>query len=140
LVILDQEGYLAFFRRSLENGRRVLLPPKRIFLDEGMKPLRLNAGKAGRSGRRKFCLTDWDGDGKTDILVDSKNVQFWRQVAENDGAHIFRNMGNLSKTVLAGHDTSPTTADFDNNGIPDLVVGAEDGHFYYLRNPQCAGE
>jgi len=140
LVMLDQEGYLAFFRRSLENGRRVLLPPKRIFFDESMKPLCLNAGKAGRSGRRKFCLTDWDGDGKTDILVDSTNVRFWRQVAETRGGSVFRNMGNLGQTVLAGHDTSPTTADFDNNGIPDLVVGAEDGHFYYLRNPGRGGE
>jgi hypothetical protein len=27
---------------------------------------------------------------------------------------------------------SPTVADFDGNGVPDFVGGAEDGRFYYL--------
>ena len=44
--------------------------------------------------------------------------------------------GNLDTLNLAGHDTSPTTVDWNNDGIPDLLVGAEDGHFYYLRNPR----
>ena len=36
---------------------------------------------------------------------------------------------------LAGHTSSPTLVDWDNNNIPDLVVGAEDGFLYYLKNP-----
>jgi len=39
--------------------------------------------------------------------------------------------------VLAGHTTSPTTVDWDRNGIPDLLVGAEDGFLYYMRNPHA---
>jgi hypothetical protein len=45
-----------------------LLPPKRVFCDEQGNPLRLNAGIAGKSGRRKLVV-DWDGDGKLDLLV-----------------------------------------------------------------------
>jgi hypothetical protein len=41
----------------------------------------------------------------------------------------------LSNLRLAGHTTSPTVVDWNKDGIPDLLVGAEDGHFYYMVNP-----
>ncbi|MEI9896608.1 MAG: VCBS repeat-containing protein [Chthoniobacter sp.] len=34
LVMLDQEGYLAFFERAKRDGKLVLLPPRRVFCDE----------------------------------------------------------------------------------------------------------
>jgi hypothetical protein len=34
---------------------------------------------------------------------------------------------------LAGHTTSPTTVDWDRDGVRDLLVGAEDGRFYYQK-------
>ena len=49
----------------------------------------------------------------------------------------FRDEGPLDTRVLAGHDTSPTTVDWDKDGIPDLLVGAEDGRMYYKRNPRA---
>ncbi len=137
LVMLDQEGYLSLFERAVVDGKRVLLPPKRVFLNERGEALQLGPGRAGRSGRRKICIADWDGDGKSDILINAKNVEFWRQVGEGNGTWSFRNMGGVSSTVLAGHTTSPTVVDFDNDRVPDLVVGAEDGHFYFLRNPRA---
>lgn len=140
LVMLDQEGYLAFFERAVRGGKRVLLPPKRVFYDEKGAPLRFAANSAGGSGRRKICIADWDGDGQRDILINASNAEFWRQVGEKDGKWTFRNMGAVSPTALAGHTTSPTVVDFDNDGIPDLVIGAEDGHFYYLRNPRAAAK
>jgi hypothetical protein len=136
LVMLDQEGYLAFFERAKRDGKLVLLPPKRVFCDEKGEPLHFATGPAGKSGRRKFCLVDWDGDGKTDILINSGNAEWWQQVGERDGKWMFKNMGNLDPLNLAGHDTSPTIVDWNNDGIPDLLVGAEDGHFYYLKNPR----
>lgn len=30
----------------------------------------------------------------------------------------------------------PTACDFNADGIPDIVLGAEDGFFYYLQNPR----
>ncbi|MDD4026058.1 MAG: VCBS repeat-containing protein, partial [Kiritimatiellae bacterium] len=97
---------------------------------------RFNARRAGGSGRRKLCVVDWDGDGKLDILINSKNAELWRQTGEIDGGFTFKNMGSVSETALAGHTSSPTAVDFENDGIPDLVVGAEDGYLYHMRNPR----
>ncbi len=139
LVMLDQEGYLAFFAREGRNCGRVLLQPQRIFCDEQGAPLRFNDRTAGKSGRRKLCIVDWDGDGRLDILINSRNAEFWRQVGERGGRYLFRNMGNLNMRSIEGHDVSPTVVDFDGDGIPDFVGGAEDGHLYHLRNPRSAG-
>ncbi|NIA30504.1 MAG: VCBS repeat-containing protein [Actinobacteria bacterium] len=150
LVMLDHEGYLAYFERAKKNNKRILLPGKRIFHTQGPSGsdsqqrlkdkteglLRLNTRSAGHSGRRKFCFTDWDGDGRIDLLVNSVNVNFLRNVSANDSEFVFQDMGKLGDLVLAGHTTSPTIVDWDKNGIPDLLVGAEDGHFYFLKNPR----
>jgi len=149
LVMLDHEGYLAFFEREEVDGRLRLKPPERVFYAEkvsafdqrhrsagaaGGGPLRLNTGEAGRSGRRKLCLADWDGDGRLDLLVNSVNVNFLRNVSSAGGRYVFRDMGMVDARVLAGHTTSPTVVDWDGDGAADLLVGAEDGFFYYLRH------
>lgn len=136
LVMLDHEGYLAYFERARRDGRLVLLPPARAFLDEGGRPLRLNAGVAGKSGRRKLCVADWDGDGRLDLLVNAANARFLRQVGTRDGRWVLRDEGPLSATDIEGHDVSPTVVDFNGDGVPDFLGGAEDGRFYYLANPR----
>ena len=137
LVMLDHEGYLAFFERQRDGDALRLLPPKRIFADESGKLLQLNAGTAGKSGRRKLCLMDWDGDGKLDILLNSQNARFLRQVGMRDGVVLFKDSGNVSDRNIEGHDTSPTPVDWDGNGLPDLLIGAEDGRLYFLKNPKA---
>jgi hypothetical protein len=136
LAMLDHEGYLAFFERRETNGVLTLLAPRRAFVDEAGNPLRLNAKTAGGSGRRKLCVTDWDGDGKFDFLLNSSNADFLQQTAPRDGQWVFRNAGTLDSKNIEGHDVSPAVVDFDGNGIPDFLGGAEDGRFYYLKNPR----
>ena len=153
LVMLDHEGYLAFYERTKQDDELVLQSPQRIFKMEGPcefdgkhNPmgdetdglLRLNAKRAGGSGRRKLCFADWDGDGRIDLLVNSLNVNWLRNVRTDDeGFTWFKDMGQLDERVLAGHTTSPTVVDWDKNGIPDLLVGAEDGFLYYKQNPRA---
>ena len=132
LVVLDHEGYLAFFKRQMRGKRLVLLPGEHIF-QEGEKVMRFSNRSAGGSGRRKLCIVDWDRDGLRDILVNSINVDFIRNVGDKDGKVIFKNMGKLANRKLAGHTTSPTTVDWNGDGIRDLLVGAEDGFFYYMQ-------
>ena len=136
LVMLDHEGYLAFFERAKRDGKLVLLPPKRVLCDERGEPLKLSKGTAGKSGRRKLCITDWDGDGKLDILLNSSSANFLRQVDARDGKWFFKDEGPLVQQNIEGHDVSPTVVDLDSDGIPDFLGGAEDGHFYYLKNPR----
>ena len=138
LVMLDHEGYLAFFERTKRDGKPVLLPPRRVLCDEKGEPLLLSKGAAGKSGRRKICITDWDGDGKLDILLNSSSANFLRQVDARDGKWFFKDEGPLVKENIEGHDVSPTVVDFNGDGIPDFLGGAEDGRFYYLRNPRPA--
>jgi len=133
LVMLDAEGFLSLFERKLgESGQLILQPPRRAFVDPQGKPLQLNAKLRGGSGRRKLCAADWDGDGRIDFLLNGTNADFLRNTATNGGLTVLDNRGPLAQTKLDAHDTSPTTVDWNRDGQRDLLVGAEDGYFYYL--------
>jgi hypothetical protein len=136
LAMLDPEGYFAFFERARRDDQLVLLPPQRVFSDAAGKPLRFNDGQAGRSGRRKLCIVDWDGDGQFDLLLNSTSADLYRGLGERDGKWRFEHVGPLVKQNIEGHDVSPTVTDFDGDSVFDFVGGAEDGRFYFLRNPR----
>lgn len=135
LVMLDHEGYLSFFERVEHGGTLVLQPGRRIFKNEEGAPLRLNDGTAGGSGRRKLTFVDWDQDGDQDLLVNSTNATLWRNIGGEGEDVQFVDEGTVADRELAGHTTSPTTVDWNADGVPDLLIGGEDGHFYYLQNP-----
>ncbi len=151
LLMLDQGGYLAYLERAKRAGKLVLLAPRRALQGENFSVtnsrhnvvdaspglIRLNNGIAGASGRRKLCVVDWDGDGLLDIFVNSANANFLRQTGIRDGHWYFRDLGLLVNENIEGHDVSPTTVDFDGNGILDFLGGAEDGRFYFLKNPRA---
>ncbi len=139
LVMLDHEGYLAFFERVRVGDGLRLRPGARIFFDEDGEPLRLNGGHAGKSGRRKLAIVDWDGDGKLDLLANGTNADFYRNVAEEEGAFRFRHEGPVSERRLSGHTTCPAVVDWNGDNVPDLVVGTEDGILYHLENPRSRG-
>jgi len=134
LVMLDHEGYLAFFERVRRDDRLILRAPRRAFVDQQGQPIRLTSGVAGKSGRRKLCATDWDGDGLTDFLLNSANADLLRCVESGSGVWVMVPAGTLAKRNIEGHDVSPTTVDFDGDGVSDFLGGAEDGRFYFLRN------
>ncbi|MBT7214739.1 MAG: hypothetical protein HN869_05975 [Verrucomicrobia bacterium] len=130
LVILDQEGFL-----SCQSRARI---ETRIFLDEDLHPVRLNAVTAGGSGRVKLAVVDWDRDGRLDILTNSQNTTWWRNCQDTgDGKVILKKIGNLAKRNVSGHTSSPTVCDFDRNGKPDLIVGSENGRLYFIKHEDC---
>lgn len=147
LAMLDQEGYLALFARKKIGEQLTLQPPQRIFVgiggshfDSGGKklnqddgPLRLNVGDAGKSGRRKLSVTDWDGDGLADLLTNGRNATFFKCLKATPERIELQDVRALDELQLAGHDTSPTTVDWNRDGRRDLLIGAEDGFLYYLQ-------
>jgi hypothetical protein len=54
------------------------------------------------------------------------------------GSWRFKDEGPLVKQNIEGHDVSPAVVDFDADGVPDFLGGAEDGKFYFLKNPRSA--
>ncbi len=129
LVMLDQEGYLTCQSRKTDETR--------IFVDEDNQLIRLNAKTAGASGRVKLDVVDWDGDGRLDLLVNSENALWYRNCEDRSGKVVFKKIGNLAKRNVSGHTANPTACDFDQDGKPDLVIGAEDGRLYFIRHADC---
>ncbi|MBM3737026.1 MAG: VCBS repeat-containing protein [Acidobacteria bacterium] len=141
LAMLDHEGFLALYRRARKDGQLVLLPPERIFLDPAGSPLLMSRGRAGKSGRRKIDFADWDRDGDLDLITDGTN-----------GADLFENTGSQEKPVfmlrglinrtrtVAGHNPCPNVADWNGDGRPDLMIGGEDGFFYYFERSFLDGK
>ena len=136
LAMLDSEGFLSLYERQRRGRDLVLLPGKRVFCDASGKPLRLNEKVAGGSGRRKLAIVDWDGDGQLDWLLNSSNADLYRGLGKEGDQWRFERHGTLAQQNIEGHDVSPTTVDFERDGIPDFLGGAEDGRFYFMRNPR----
>ena len=94
--------------------------------------LRANGGWAGRSGRRTFVITDWDQDGRADLIMNSVSVNLWRGVDSENGHYTFRDEGPMTSLVLSGHSTCPAVGDLNGDGQAELLIGAEDGFFYWF--------
>ena len=130
LVALDQEGCL-----TLRPGGK---KAERIFVDEDLEPLYLNRRSCGGSGRVKLAVVDWDGDGRLDILTNSQNATWYRNCKDDgSGRVVLKRIGDLARRNVAGHTSSPAVCDFDGDGKPDLLVGAENGRIYHIKHDDC---
>jgi hypothetical protein len=132
LVMLNYQGYLSLYRRARRDGRLVLLPPERIFVTPAGRFLKLAAGRAGASGRRKVELADMDNDGDLDLIVDSDGGPVWYANTGTQAKPVMESRGVLVKANIAGHSPAPNVVDWNGDGKLDLIVGAEDGFFYYF--------
>ncbi|MGD0774237.1 MAG: VCBS repeat-containing protein [Candidatus Solibacter sp.] len=132
LVMLDSRGYLSLFRRQRRNGTLVLLPPERIFLEPDGRFLNLSQGRGGASGRRKIELADWDGDGLLDLITDSPEGPIWYQNIGTRERPVMKLRGRLLRRKFEGHNATPYVVDWNGDGKPDLLLGAEDGFFYFF--------
>ncbi|MCR9296058.1 MAG: exo-alpha-sialidase [bacterium] len=129
LVMLDQQGFLTL-RRSAGKAER-------IFVDEDNQPLQLNSGSCGKSGRIKLAMVDWDGDSRPDLLVNSENATWYRNCETRGDKVVLKRIGNLARRNVAGHTSSPAACDFDADGLPDLLVGSENGRIYHVNHRDC---
>ncbi len=83
-------------------------------------------------------LVDWDGDGDLDLLVG--NIAGRVVLIENEGTPKAPAFGRKRYVEAGGAaievsaDAGPHVADWDGDGVWDLLVGAEDGAVRWYRN------
>ena len=148
LVMLDHEGYLAFYERYEEDGVLKLKQGKRIFLDLAGNPIKLSLALGdnrygttteGAIGRVKLAITDWDGDGMLDVIVGSgvdmgNNFMWYKTTKVENGNYYLARQGELSISNINGHHPGFTICDWNNDGKPDIITGTESGYLYYFEN------
>ena len=142
LTAMDHRGFLALYQGTTTERGTYLLPPEYVFTDEEGRPILLNDGCHGRSGRRKHMFADWDRDGDLDMVRNMASPAMNHQIhpEESGLAAYYENLGNGRFALrgemvpdtppLAGHGTCPQMYDFDGDGWLDLLVGGECGHIF----------
>lgn len=110
----------------------------------GLK-LALGDGRPLEAGRRTIPFAcDWDSDGLADLLVGTMEGQVL----------LFRNQGAPGKLALAPATpllaagqpvkvsayAAPSVADWDGDGLPDLLVGENSGAIHWFRNTGSLGK
>jgi hypothetical protein len=90
-------------------------------------------GKPARAGLASaVAVADWDGDGDLDLLVGNIQGEVWLLPNEGkkDGLPVFGPRQSLGVSRGArgpGSDAGPCVADWDGDGVLDLLVGDDDG-------------
>jgi len=142
-ITVDHDGYLAYYKAFLKNGKKWLKSGRRIFKNENGTPIRISEHAGGHSGRARIIVVDWDNDGDLDIIHNAHHLfgpapALLKKVKnagwfENTGSVeevVFTWRGELIKRqipISSEHSTTPEVVDFDGDGRLDLFLGGEDG-------------
>ena len=108
-------------------------------------------GTNGMEGRAKFCLSDWDQDGRLDLLVGLKGGTKWtKEFERSDLTYIvfLRNIAeaptprfdsprpillkNGAPIELGDHTGCPITVALYGDTQEGLLIGCENGRLYYF--------
>jgi hypothetical protein len=115
-------------KREFEAGR-ILVPAQKVEGDSaGYSTLQSAA----------VAVADWDGDGLADLIVGN----IWGKL------YLLRNEGTKGAPKFAapialeadgepinvGQKAGPAVADWDMDGLPDLIVGSESGEVVWYKN------
>jgi hypothetical protein len=120
-------GEIYFFRRKADGS----FAGAEVLKDRHGKPL--NVGQASAA----FAV-DWDGNGTTDLLVGNLLGHVYLIPNEARGRGLAfgtpRRLEAAGRPIQVNGDAAPVVADWDGDGRPDLIVGAEDGSVVWYRN------
>lgn len=151
LLFMDWEGDLALGTPTAAGGTEFAHIAKLAGPDG--KLLKLGTPWGGQWGRAKFAITDWDGDGRWDVLFGTmRSVHASFLSGDNIPAaatpFLLRNLGTNEAPVFAqpvsirkadgglidaGHHICAVwPTDLDGDGREDLIYGSEDGKVYYF--------
>lgn len=117
------------------------------YYDKGAKEFRSRPGAKNPSAQMlSASAVDWDADGDLDLVVGENDGRI--MLLLNDGTKTepqFRpeaekiRAGRKSLWVKSGH-SMPVAADWDGDGLFDIVSGSNDGAVFLWRNTGAAGE
>lgn len=85
------------------------------------------------------CITDWDHDGKLDLVVGNASGEVLFVRNQSTDAQLAFGASELvfaPDDESAGHDAGPLVTDWDGDGIADLLLGAVDGSVTFFK---CTG-
>jgi hypothetical protein len=120
-------GEIWFFRRQADGKFAAGVTLKH----EDGKPV--NVGRASAA-----FAADWDGDGRLDLIVGTLTGEvFFVPGLPHKGTPVFGKAVPIEvagKPLRVAGDAAPVVADWDGDGKPDLLVGAEDGSVVWYRN------
>lgn len=94
----------------------------------------LNSLNFGKSGRRKFPIIYCNGNVLLNVVANSKNVSFLKSTGVKNAKVFIKDSPYIDEFALAQHDTSPIKVNWNKDGVPNLLIGAKDGHFYDMLN------
>ncbi|MFH1744141.1 MAG: VCBS repeat-containing protein [bacterium] len=147
-ICLNEHGEVGIFPGSKDRSWNAL---------DGWQPWKLTDGKiidpdgkSGMEGRCKIALTDWDNDGKKDLLIGVKGGTPWAEAygrnkrsyvlflkgveggnaAVFDKPRVFRQASG-EDIVLGDHTASPEIVSLFGDQEPGLLIGGENGRLYY---------
>lgn len=123
VIVGDGDGTLSLFENTGTDGS-----PKFA----GRQPMKLADGTALKvTGPAAPNAVDWNGDGVLDLLVGDGEGYVHLYAGEiADGRTVWQHQGKLSaedSEVKAASYAAPHAADWNEDGVLDLLVGSSDG-------------
>lgn len=136
LFCLDSLGLLSVIKREKNKDGSIRLFDKVHILNDSSATIKLD-GKGRETGRATLTIMDWDGDGRSDLIVGNAVENF-------DGLRWYRNIGTNSKWVLKreanivmnlpwNHYHLVEPVDWNKDGKTDVIAGSEGGWIYYYQ-------
>ena len=90
------------------------------------------------------AVADWNRDGLPDLVIGNIDGEVWLVANESrDGKLVFGSKHKLSadgRNIHVVGDAGPFVVDWDADGIPDLLLGANDGSVTFYRGSGKTGE
>lgn len=123
----NDDGYLDIWAPDGNTGNHMFKNNgDGTFTDQGSNALGLSPGSNGET----TVVTDYDGDGNTDILYRSSNFVFWH----SNGNGTFTNVTSPAGVSLSGDYRGTAFGDYDNDGDLDIYGGQSGSNRLYRNN------
>jgi hypothetical protein len=136
----DSDAFVSSVYAWIKYFKNTGTPQQAVFEEQSDANNPLDHYEEGFEGKLDFV--DIDNDGDLDVFIgdDYGSIRFYRNDGSSTNPLFVEQTGanNPLVQVYAGDFAKPAFADLDLDGDFDLVLGVEDGNFYYFENKGTA--